>query len=196
MPLRTVLFIDEKNVYHGARRAFFASATRFTDGGFEPLKLGQLLALRAPAGQPSRELSEIRLYTGRPDPSRQPKAAAAHDRQVAAWKQSGLTVVDRPLRYIGGQAQQKGVDVALAIDVVTMAIDGRYDVGIIFSSDSDLRPPIEYVVAKCRGVHLEVAAWRAAKYGQRLSISSRRIWCHWLSRTDYDAVADVTDYSL
>lgn len=192
---RTIFFIDDKNVYNGARRAFFAAAKpRSADGNYDPVKLAARVLGKVAADRPSRDLIEIRVYTGRPDPSRQRKAAAAHDRQVAAWRSSGVTVIERPLRYIGEQAQQKGVDVALAIDVVTMAIDGLYDIGVIASTDSDLRPPIEYVLEKCPRVRIEVTAWQSGQQRQRLSIAGRNVWCHWLHHDDYLAVADNTDY--
>jgi uncharacterized LabA/DUF88 family protein len=68
-------------------------------------------------------------------------------RQCAAWESKGAIVIARALRYPAGwpetKPQQKGVDVALAIDFVTMAIDGQYDVGVIASTDTDLKPALE-----------------------------------------------------
>jgi len=110
--------------------------------------------------------------------------------------QAGATVVSRPLRYIAGRAQQKGVDVALAIDVVTLAIDGAYDVGIIASTDTDLRPPIEYVLRACPSVRLEVLAWRSERSRQRLSLGKQNVWCHWLDEDDYASIADFSDYRV
>jgi len=194
---RTILFIDDKNIYNGARRAFFDPETdHFTRGGYDPVKLGGLVVERAAAAGFHRHVEEIRIYTGRPDPTRQPKVAAAHDRQARAWMQAGATVVSRPLRYIAGRAQQKGVDVALAIDVVTLAIDGAYDVGIIASTDTDLRPPIEYVLRACPSVRLEVLAWRSERSRQRLSLGKQNVWCHWLDEDDYASIADFSDYRV
>lgn len=196
---RTVFFIDDRNIYNGARRAFYddepGKHLHFTRGGYDPCALARLVVSRADPTLPPRHLAETRIYTGRPDSTRQPKAAAAHDKQVLTWQRAGATVIARPLRYLNGIGQQKGVDVALAIDVVTMAVDGLYDVGVIASTDTDLRPPIEYVVKKCPHVHIEVTAWGTSAYRQRLSISSKNIWCHWLLQADYDAIADFTDYT-
>jgi hypothetical protein len=197
MPERTVLFIDDKNVYNDARRAFFDPAyDHFTRGGYDPCQLARLVVSKASPDLPPRELTEVRIYTGRPDATRQPKMAAAHDRQVLAWERAGAIVISRPLRYLDGEGHQKGVDVALAIDVVTMAIDGAYDVGVIASTDSDLRPPIEYVVQKCPHVRIEVVAWGTATYRRRLSIATKNIWCHWLHEEDYMYVADFVDYRV
>jgi hypothetical protein len=51
--------------------------------------------------------------------------------------------VQRPLRYPKAwpaeRAQEKGVDVALAVDFVMLAVTGAHDVGILVSTDTDLR---------------------------------------------------------
>jgi NYN domain len=58
-----------------------------------------------------------------------------------------VTVVQRPLRYPKAwpaeKAQEKGVDVALAVDFVVMAVTRVYDVGILVSTDTDLVPALE-----------------------------------------------------
>ena len=86
---------------------------------------------------------------------------------------------------------------ALAIDFVALAIDNIYDIGVIASTDSDLRPALEYVIKKCRNkCHVEVAAWFSSRTKNRLNIPSINTWCHRLNQADYDAVADLTDYNI
>ena len=62
------------------------------------------------------------------------------------------------------KAQEKGVDVELAIDYVSMAARGDYDTAVLFSTDSDLRPALEAVIALRKPgqayPRCEVAAWR------------------------------------
>ncbi len=41
--------------------------------------------------------------------------------------------------------REKGIDVKLAIDLIVGAIDGKYDVAIVVSSDADLVPAIDWV---------------------------------------------------
>ncbi len=88
---------------------------------------------------------------------------------------------------------EKGIDVALAVDILRLAaVEGSYDVGVVFSGDTDLAPAIE-AVQELRCGHVEVAAWRGG--GGRLRIDgTSRPWCHWLSEEDYHAVLDSTDY--
>jgi hypothetical protein len=113
-----------------------------------------------------------------------------------------VTIITRSLRYPSDwpqtRAQEKGVDVALAIDFVQMALLGEFDVGVIMSTDTDLRPALEAVLhlRPLAGPTCEVAAWtRPGCHGPRLSIPRARVWCHWLSEADYLSVADRTDYN-
>ena len=77
-----------------------------------------------------------------------------------------------------------------------MAVDGAYDIGIIMSTDTDLLPALEFTYNRYAGIHhVAVAAWRSSHSNRRLSIPGSNIWCHWLHRADYDAVADLTDYN-
>lgn len=144
-------------------------------------------------------LQGVRIYTGRPDSRKVPKRHAAHMKQSIEWAASGAQVITRPLRYPRGwptdPAQEKGVDVALAIDFVTMAVSHAYDVGVIMSVDSDLRPALEFVNSQpSQHQHVAVAAWRSSSNSQRLTVPGAAIPCHWLNKTDYDAVADLTNY--
>jgi hypothetical protein len=114
-----------------------------------------------------------------------------------------VSVITRTLRYPPdwpkSRAQEKGIDVALAIDFVQMAMLGEFDVGVIMSTDTDLKPALEAVLRlRPRGGPIcEVAAWgRAGYHSPRLSIPSAKIWCHWLSEADYLSVVDRTDYNL
>ena len=68
---------------------------------------------------------------------------------------------------------------ALAVDFVMLAVTGAYDVGILVSTDTDLRPALEAVVAlRGRGgPHCEVAAWTSSRSAPRLRIAGANLWC-------------------
>jgi len=86
----------------------------------------------------------------------------------------------------------------LAVDFVVMALLGRYDVGILLSTDSDLEPALKGVAALAAGPYprCEVAAWLnpSRRHPQRLSIKGERVWCRRLGPDDYKLVADPTNY--
>lgn len=199
-PPRLVLFVDDQNFYRMARRAFFPGSISHVDGQFNPVRLGELICSR-PVDGITRVLHEVRVYTGRPRGSLQRKAHSANRRQCATWEKWDAKVFTRALRYPSGwpanKATQKGIDVALAVDFVTLAADGDYDVGVIASADTDLAPAVESVLTRYAGKReVEAVAWKSPTSRVRLSIPGVSIRCHWLTRSDYDQIADATDYTV
>lgn len=195
---RVVTFVDYQNSHFGALRAFWSRSTSPALGHINPRALGELLVARRTAYGLPCQLAEVRVYRGSPEPRRQPKAAAANDRQAEAWTWLGKTrVIRRPLRYPRKwpvePAQEKGIDVAIAVDMVRLAIERAYDVGVLVSADTDLLPALEAVV-ELGAAHVEVAAWkRQARL--RFADGQRRLWCHHLLEDDYRAVLDSVDYT-
>lgn len=196
---RVVLFIDYQNVYMAARQAFYPSprAMPHWEGQIDPLALGQLIVERSPF---DRTLSGVRMYRGIPDATKDPKGHGACLRQIAAWSKSKrIQVVARPLRYPSGwpnkKPKEKGIDVALAVDFVLMAVRRDYDVGILMSADTDLTPALEAVV-DLEAARVEVGAWSSAhRHSSRLAINTKSLWCHWLDMADYGRVQDRRNYN-
>jgi uncharacterized LabA/DUF88 family protein len=153
MPKRVGLFIDYQNVYRRARSAFALPGDSHAVGQVDPLKVGHLISAKTP----NSALEFVRIYRGLPDGGKDPKGNAACSRQVAAWcALQSVEVFTRPLRYPQNypteRPTEKGIDVQLAIDFVVAALDKRFDVGVIFSADTDLKPAIETVVARTTGL--------------------------------------------
>ncbi len=199
IPKKLILFIDDKNIYRGARRAFFTDTDPHYYGQINPIELGNLICSRSPEGE-ARILSQVRIYTGSPDATKQPQAYAAHCKQRNEWLRLCAKVITRTLKYPINwpvtRPEQKGVDVALAVDFVTSGIDLEYEVGVIASTDTDLKPAIEYVNKKLSNIcQTEVLAWHSPKSRSRLSIRASNIWCYWLDTNDYEHVSDLTDYN-
>ena len=192
---RVGLFIDYQNVYRRARSAFALASDPHWVGQIDPLKVGSRIAAKS-----GSTLEFVRIYRGLPDGAKDPKGNAACSRQVAAWRQlQRVEVFTRPLRYPQNypaeKPSEKGIDVQLAVDFVVAALDSRFDIGVIFSADTDLKPAIETVCARTPH-RVEVATWQPpVGYASRISIQTRKIWCHHLDRADFDAVADRVDYA-
>ena len=111
-----------------------------------------------------------------------------------------MQIVARALRYPAAypreKPEEKGIDVALAVDFVMMAARDEYDVGILMSTDTDLVPALE-AVSESRGPRCEVAAWKNLRGGSsRLAVRGHDVPCHWLVAADYAAVCDDTDYTV
>ena len=202
MSQRVALFLDWQNVLGRAREAFHADSApvRSVDGQIDPVRLGELICGRPPANV-ERELVSVRVYCGLADPHENRTMFLARRRQCERWREDGATVITRPLQYLRNWprgrkiAREKGIDVAIAVDYVTMASRGLYDVGIIFSADTDLRPALEYVAQHEPNVRAEVAAWRSGQRGRRLNFDAPYpTWCHYLDEEDYEQVRDLTNY--
>jgi uncharacterized LabA/DUF88 family protein len=202
---RTIVFIDYENTYWAARHAFHSGARGSGRlGHVDPIPLARLITGMAPS---SRILSEVRVYRGMPSPLLDPIGYRAWRAQTSQWEKSGALVVSRVLRYPigwpkslpGERPQEKGIDVALALDVIDLAHRGAYDVAVVVSIDSDLLPAIEmlqHMRATTGRPRVEVAAWNAPSgYSPRLKTRGTNVWCHWLHEADYRQVQDLTDYS-
>lgn len=70
-----------------------------------------------------------------------------------------------------GKLREKGVDVRLAVDVVRLAAQNRYDVAIIISGDGDLVPAVE-TVKEIYGKRVEVAIPPVDAYHMRQAADS------------------------
>jgi uncharacterized LabA/DUF88 family protein len=201
MAERLVLFIDYQNLYRGCRETFFDQwQDAHVKGQVDPIALGELLATR---GLKPRELVQVRVYRGLPDSARDPKGYGACFRQCEVWrKDPKAEVITRPLRYPVSwpklREEEKGIDVSLAVDYVMMAVKGEFDVGIIISTDTDLKPALEAVLGLQGNPYprVELAAWSSpTRRSRRLSIPGSTIWCHWLDENDYWSVSDTTNYA-
>lgn len=147
-----VVFLDWQNLYKGAREAFCTLHAAHWQGQVDPVALAKHLAADSPF---NRELKQVRIYRGQPDSILDPKGFSASSRQAAAWQRSPLVdLTMRTLRYPKGwpassrlaeRPQEKGIDVALAIDYVVMAVRREFEVGILMSTDTDMKPALEAV---------------------------------------------------
>jgi hypothetical protein len=106
----------------------------------------------------------VEIHRGQPTPGRDPTGNSAVLRHQDAWHAlSPLVKVQlRSLRYHPdtGQAQEKGIDVALALSIVEHVFSDYCDVAILFSHDTDLSPLVE-TIQRVRGAHrIETASWK------------------------------------
>lgn len=149
--MRVGVFIDGQNITIGARYAF-------GHGNMHPLLLGRALAGDC-------DLVEIRYATGIPDPEVDPKRHGAERRRHDLMAATDVVVLERVLRYrwnwevqdrkLGdprdhkeevaearvkskNRGGEKGVDVWLALDALTMCTRSDIDKVIIATADSDL----------------------------------------------------------
>lgn len=198
MATRVAVFLDYQNVHLSAHGLFLPYGTAVHEALVHPVRLAErLVANRRDGG----ELSSVQVFRGRPNPGRQSTLAAANDAQTAAWLRADprVQVVRRDLNYRGWPTEsprEKGVDVALSIALVEGAMLEQFDVGIVFSGDTDLIPAVEMAYRRTKP-RIEIACWSGSKplwFPTELAAGRKLPWCHFLGQTDFEQVRDRTNY--
>lgn len=200
------VFIDYENTRFGAREVFGdPQRDPCTFGHVMPLRLALLLKQLGEKVDPARDLTAVYVYRGRPGPKSGPRAQAGSARQIDVWKSQPLVSVrSRPLRCqptawsmgkpTAWRAEEKGIDVLMALDIAIGARDSHYDVAVVMSADSDHAPAIE--VALNAGKRVEAAMWWSPGHPHRkMRIPGQRLWNHRLDASRFAQVRDDTDYS-
>jgi uncharacterized LabA/DUF88 family protein len=138
---RAIAFVDGQNLFFAAKQAF---GHTWPNCRFPELA-------NAVCNARGWQLVETRFYTGVPAETQSPHWYTFWNARLLAMSRLGVMVYSRPLRYRrkpvtlpDGRVEQlmvgeeKGIDVRIALDLVTGAFDGTYDVAVIFSEDQDL----------------------------------------------------------
>jgi uncharacterized LabA/DUF88 family protein len=193
---KTTVFIDYQNAHQSGHHRYCSAHEPIYECLLDPAKLAErVVAKRAPGG----EITDIRVYRGKPEPRKEPKLASANDKHFNAWMTDyRVTMKRRMLMYPDGwgepgcfeRPREKGIDVSIAIDMVRLAFEQKYEVGILFSRDTDLLPAIE-MVRDLKLAHVEVAGWDGAS---RLRLPG--LWYHELDEADFRAVRNTRHYDV
>lgn len=137
--MRTIVFIDGQNLYHLAKKPWeSSSASEYTWPSYDVERLANPLVNETSG----RTLTEIRFYTGVPNPKTGPKQAywdGFWSNKIRRLHRQGIYVY-RGRVNVGGQ--EKGVDVSLAIDLIQATYESCYEAAIIVSQDSDFGPAV------------------------------------------------------
>lgn len=198
-PLSVAVLLDWQNVYNGARDAFDLRESGHIAGNVDPIKLGAGLASAPEPSGRRRQLTEIRVYRGRPDNAWDPRTYAAWRSQTASWEQRGgdkYALCTRDLKYQGG-VREKGIDVWLAVDLARMAVRGSVDRVVAFSTDTDLVPALILAIEERGAEFVEVAGWFGSPTAASLlHVPGHRLLQRKLRRDAYDKLHDSTDYNV
>ena len=149
---RVAVLIDYENVRLTCRGLFGRGGAPSWFGHVDPLRLARLLV-----GE--RTLAYTYVFRGEPDRSESPGDWEDFSQRRDTWRQAGVLVESTPVRY----ATEKGMDVALASELVLGAALDKYDVAVIVSGDNDFLTAIP----RTRLLHreVEVAGWHSPPGG-------------------------------
>lgn len=193
------VLLDWQNIYSCAREAFGLESESGGVGNVYPWKLAVQLAsgTDVATGRP-RQLQDVRIYRGRPDGAKTREWYRAWQSQTAAWKKTGgerLIEHYRDLRERNGVWVEKGVDVALAINLISLAYLEGADRVVVVSSDTDLVPALELATDIRGAAFAEVAGW-VGEYPSAALLDVEGVTRHLLGRADFERLRDQTNYSL
>ena len=196
---RTVIFVDGQNLYHSVKEAF-----GYNFPNYDIKKLSETICQ-----QHNWNIEEVRFYTGVPDLQDDARWNNFWIRKLAAMGQIGIKIFSRSLRYRNQTVrlpngtshtflvgQEKGIDVRIAIDVIRLAHEKRYDVAIILSQDQDLSE----VADEVRRISIEQKRW--LKMASAFPVIPTKKDNRGINKTDwieidrqmYDACIDSNDY--
>ena len=198
---RVIAFLDGQKLFHAVREAFGYSYPNYD---------ARKLVERVCANK-GWIVEEVRFYTGVPDLSDNPTWNHFWAHKLAMLGRQGVKSYSRPLRYHNRRirlpngtehtylaAEEKGIDVRIAIDIIRMAHHKRYDIALIFSQDQDLSE----VATEIREISREQSRWMKVASAFPVSPTSRNLRgvekTDWVAfdRTLYDSALDMRDYRL
>lgn len=196
---RAIVFFDGQNLFHGAKEAF-----GYTYPNFDPEKLA-----RSVCAKMSWQLAQARFYTGVHTLEGNEHWHRFWEKKLAMMGRQGVRIFCRDLRYQnttiqlpdGSQQtaavpQEKGIDVRIALDVVSCVLEGSCDVAVIFSQDQDLSEVADEVRKISRRENRWIKVASAFPVGPT-SRNRRGInGTDWITidRATYDACIDPRDY--
>jgi uncharacterized LabA/DUF88 family protein len=130
---KAIVFIDGNNLYHNLKKiSNLSKKINFNN-------LGNYICSKF-----DLELTEIRYYNS--IPSKADKAFLEHNEFLINLKKEGIIVKTRELQGKGKIKREKGIDILLALEMVSNClIKNRCDVCILISGDADFLPAMQII---------------------------------------------------
>lgn len=191
--LNTIIFFDGQNLYRRALAAWGETEEkRYFYPSYDVEKLSHSLVNITPG----RIIAGIRFYTGVPDPNLGNKEKFWHSfwsNKLRYLKNKGVATYRGRINSSG---QEKGVDVSIAVDLIRLTYEQKYEVAIIISQDWDFGPAIRLAKQIARDQQRALVFESCFPYGPG-SQSNRGIpgtkWIE-IDQNLYDANCDPRDY--
>ena len=196
---RAYVFVDGQNLFYGVREAF-----GYPFPNYDVKALAQRVC-----STEGWQFAKVCFYTGYPTAMDNAFWNHFWDAKLAQMGREGVSTFSRPLRYRNQTvrlpdgsttaipvAQEKGIDVRLALDVIACAHQHVFDVAVLFSQDQDLSE----VADELRRIAQTQGRWIKAVSAFPVSPTSRNRrgingtdWIK-IERATYDGCVDPRDY--
>jgi uncharacterized LabA/DUF88 family protein len=196
---RVIAFVDRQNLFFAAKNAYGHHYPNYDVAALAT----SLCTTRG------WQLEEVRFYTGIPDAADDAFWNHFWTAKLAQMGRQNIRVFSRPLRYRNqiirlpnGQShtflvgQEKGVDVRLALDIVSLAYKRVYDIALVMSQDQDLSEVADEVreIARQQDRWLKMAsAFPASPASQNRRGINGTDWIK-IDRATYEGCLDSRDY--
>jgi uncharacterized LabA/DUF88 family protein len=198
---RTVAFVDGQNLFHSVREAF-----GYTYPNYDVVALA-----RNVCKQNGWQLDGVRFYTGVPDSTDNSFWHHFWTAKIRTMSWQKVYVYSRPLRYRNNRvklpdgtettflsAEEKGIDVRIALDIIRAAHHQEYDIALVFSQDQDLSEVADEVRViaheQQRWIKMASAFPVSPTYPNRRGIN-KTDWIT-IDRATYQACIDPRDYRI
>ena len=186
-PKRAIVFVDGSNWYHKLKKLLNANLNTVEDEMKPPIDF-DLRACVKEMTSPD-QLTDIRYYIGKVRRIRgDDKSELLYGNQqrlIAFLQQQQIQLGFGDLiAYPDGSYHEKGVDILLAVEMIRLGLDKKYDVAYLLSSDTDLVPAVE----ECRRLGREVVYVGCSLHGQSFGLTKA------CNRTILLQPKDVTSY--
>jgi uncharacterized LabA/DUF88 family protein len=196
---RAVAFFDGQNLFHAVREAF-----RYTYPNYDPVALAETVCQ-----QQSWNLCGVRFYTGIPGLKDHSLWNHFWTAKLQVLGSRGVHTYSRPLRYrthaidlpdgtqhIYSSGSEKGIDIRIALDVISLALGGSCDVALIFSQDQDFSEVADEIrtIARQQQRWIKVAsAFPASPTSKNKRGINKTDWIQ-IEKNVYDRCLDPNDY--
>ncbi len=196
---RAIAFVDGQNLFHAAKEAF-----GYTYPNYDAQRISEgVCQLQA------WNLSQVRFYTGIPNPADDPFWSHFWSAKLAQMGRQGIHVFTRSLRYRNRTVrlpdgnthtfltgEEKGIDVRIALDIISLSHQKAFDVALVFSQDQDLSEVAEEVrlIAKEQDRWIKIAcAYPDSPTTPNKRGINKTDWIK-IDRATYDGCLDPRDY--
>jgi uncharacterized LabA/DUF88 family protein len=197
--IRAIAFFDGQNLFHSAKAAFGHKYPNY-----DPVALAA--AVCAAKGW---KCEQVRFYTGVPDVSDKPLWNHFWNAKCAQMGREGVHVFTRVLRYRNKEVRlpdgkvhtfldgdEKGIDLRLALDVISLAHQKAFDVALLFCRDQDLTELADEVKTISQEQNRWIKTASAYPYSPAVKHYRGIDGTEWIriDRGAYDACLDSRDY--
>jgi hypothetical protein len=181
---RTIAFFDGQNLYRAALDAFGVPYPNF-----DPIALAEMICSRR-----GWTLDEVRFYTGIPSAGSNLHWHTFWNKRFAIMKRKHIYVYSREINPTTGK--EKGIDIRIALDMVSLFLRNLYDVALLFSQDQDFSEVADevYSIAREQGrwVKIATAFPESSTYTNRRGVNKTE-WIR-INLADYNSCLDPRDY--